>query len=95
MIKFKFTSMREPDPEVNPGRSITFVKITNYNVVTELNAPLCKGYAIKSATEPYNKALGQKYAIVDALQNINREDRRIVWLYFKDKYSTASKRIMR
>ena len=87
-MKFKFVSIREPDPEVNLGRSITFVEITWGNGFR------ISGEAVKHPNEPFNKALGQKYAIADALIHIDRASRKEVWFAFAN-YSKASDRVMK
>lgn len=76
-MKLLFNTIRQPDPEVHPGRSITFVKILHPNGET-----FAIGEAIKRSDEPFNKIVGFKYAITNALKNIDKQDRAIVWEAF-------------
>ncbi len=72
-----FNTMRYPDPEVNPGRSITFVEIFNNR-----GALLGVGEAVKRPDEPFNKVVGFKYAVKDAIQGLPKHVRCKIWKDF-------------
>ncbi len=71
-----FNTIRHPDPEVNPGRSITFVKIYHND---ELWAT---GEAIKRPDEPFDKVMGFKYAVKNAIGLLPQKQRKWIWREF-------------
>ena len=76
-MEFKFESIRTPDPEFHPKRSITFATVKGSDGML-----IAEGYAVKRPDEPYNKILGQKFALMDALESRPKLVRSIVWEEF-------------
>ena len=75
-MKLIFNTIRYPDPEVNPGRSITFVKVEKKGEI------IAEGEAIKRADEPFNQVVGFKYAVKNAVRNLAKSDRVYIWKGF-------------
>ena len=86
---FNFNTIRNPDPEVNPGRSITFVEVQNNR-----GALIGIGEAIKRPDEPFNRTLGFKFAVKDAVKGLPKHVRCKVWHDFFE-HSTKTKHLIK